>query len=798
METALRMDREIVATKRVRKGQMIPIVGFILLVFAFVAFGYMAQSQSTTSITGIAIYGMQAHQLGLAVADEVALGLETVYDEEGGAPWKMELVNALDGAADGADITLEPDVGSLLADSPGLVDDVANSELVDVKLRLHGFHRLHYHGNDLFDAPEAFYGNEHLDADIDAVKTPPRDWVGYATVQVKVKVRGIERQVQITRDLKLVDVQPPGREFAYFNWMGLMTSQEALAQYSLNRGGDMAIWPQQAGRVMIRGPYVVLAEGEEECTGGKKRSGSLKRNYTWPFGDDKWYGWSVLPPRRAAPWNPIASPWGGMIRPDDLGNDFEVKSRLPTKEAVSVVPPFSIGDAITSEYLCGVTPVGTQTFSLIGRPGRNVPGVAEADTLSMFRGLRVDLEAGQPTGPYDGSNSPGGGGNGDGIMPEGGGLISLVNHARFENNFAIYTCFGVTTSIPPIPCFHPFSTLIPPGAPPFCPPSACLGGHNWATAANPALDPQTFEGGASGSYVASPWAIQYAEEESQDFFDALIGFALSYAMSYAFSATSDVGASGTFFDSVADAASSTAWGSVLDNVGLMMTEGLLKSQLTAMSLDPAGSLSPRAAEIAANMPEGLFPPKFRRHYMRGATRLHLDLADALSLDQTKLNLEGIVMVERFPDTQVDFDYTGKGILFTQTDGEINKSPFLGDIKPATPGEDWMTFAHVVQRDPQPDGGDCQVRLNSNVLEMTLYAEEGITTETESTLNGNYLTMTPNKHKIPQGATFDVFYKADRLAPQSVPNGANDDQWTNGSWKRVTVSPKVSGYFDRFQ
>ncbi|NUN51679.1 MAG: hypothetical protein HUU06_02675 [Planctomycetaceae bacterium] len=156
-------------------------------------------------------------------------------------------------------------------------------------------------------------------------------------------------------------------------------------------------------------------------------------------------------------------------------------------------------------------------------------------------------------------------------------------------------------------------------------------------------------------------------------------------------------------------------------------------------------------------------------------------------------------VESLPaDGPAAFKYRGKGVLFSTTNGEDNnKTPYLGDIEPEDNAADWMTFQFWVQRAAKPDGGDCQVKLNSNKVEMSIYAQEGVTTEQESAIFGNLITQTINKHKIPDEATLQVFYNVKRLAP-SASGGPQEAEWGDGTWTRVSVSPRISGYYDRYR
>jgi hypothetical protein len=821
-------------------------VGIILILFSLLAFSFMTQSQSSTSITGISIYGMQAHQLAMGFADEAKVVLMEKFDEIGGnAPWKAELISMLAGQTDGPAVTFDrPDFQNQLGESMALLQSIPNAKLVLCSLRLHGFHRLHYAANDIYDGVGSFYKSETLDPD-DSAREPVEDWVGYATLQIRISIRGIERQVQVTHDLKIVDTQPPAREFAFFVWAPLtdeMTSS-GLAHASLNQGGSMAIWPMDVGRVMIRGPYALLTEGDPNGEGGERRGGNMRKNFSYPDDNDDWYGWSVVPGNRALRWNKIAMPWGSNIRPSKDGTFVKVRVRWPTKDFVSVDSGTSVADCPSQTYFCAATDVGKQAFSPWGRPGSGVTGPGGADDLSMFRGYRLDFNngGGEIVGNYEDGKSFGGGSTGDGITCEGGGLISIMNQAKYNNNFGLYACISTGPGYPwcfGVGTYTGFYNPCVFGLP-------CIGVMLGDMNHSPPLDPSTYDGGASGTYLRTTWSLRYWEEEPVDMWASLIGVAVSAVAAYisaggegmgttlfesgATSAATDAGtdaaaqaaadgaseeaatAAGTSATEAAVAAGTKKtmsqalqrgmenfdWGSFMSTMGDQIVNSVTTNLAGTMLAGSTGTIPPTSQELSDSIPEGLFPPKYRE-YMRGTTRLHRTLKEALSSDESTLNLDGIILVERMPEDQpASFKYRGRGILVSMTDGTANLNPFLGDITPEDPSSDWMTFAHLVKRAPLPDGGDGQVKLQSTNLELSLYSSEGVIAEQQSSIFGNYICAWPNKYKVIAGVDFDVFYNAARLAPSRF-GGPADDEWTNGTWKRVTVSPKLSGYYDRYR
>lgn len=791
----------------------------VLVVFGFLAFASRMQSRANTGITGLAIYGMKAHQLALAAADEARLLLSENLKTGGSGTWKNRILDALRGSANGQGVEVAiPDFAALLVETRPLIQTMGlGSSLVEASLVFHGFHRLSYADGGLYNDPRLVYHQDSIFRDSaspdDPNKAkPPEDWQGYATIQVRVRVRDVERQVQVSHDVKVVDVTPPAREFALFNWLPLDSTMRnsGLEWVSLNRGGKMHVWPNQTGRVMMRGPYVVLSEGEPEGTGGKSRSGNMNQNYSYPVPGSRWHGWSTVPGRRALRWNQLAWPGGRNIRPKDRGTLDIWTIRYPTKQAITIVTNDRVSDAVTDVYFSAATHVGKQTFSIFGTPGNGAiswpQGQAQPTNqgFQMYRGMRIGhSEDGRITsfGLHDQGVNLGGGSNGDVISPEGGGLWGLYNQATFENTFSLGLCICY---VPPFTINT--STFLCVGIPT----PGCFGMTLAKLSAGDPLDPQTLSGPPGDPYALTPFGLRYMEKESVPIWQSLVQVAISYALSAAASGSWDTSiasidvegmgfgeAVGEFFGEVGSAVTSKDF---IQDYGKQISREISQNQsLSEAAVQATGYTDqPSAQELSQAMPDGIWPPKWRS-YLRAATRLHRHLDDALDSDGNKLDLEGVLVLEEMDqNTPASFTYQGKGILAHVSDGVRSKNPFLGDIAPARPAEDWMTFSHQIARPIPPDGGDGQVRLNSNSLELSIYAQEGVTTDVRSSLYGNLVTALINKFRIPQGAQFDLFYNKKRLAPKKYGNSKPDTQWNDGSWKAITVSPKISGYYDRYR
>ncbi len=794
-----------------RRGQLIPVVGVVLVIFGFMAFSYMFHSQTVTSVTGVAIYGLKAHQLALAAQDEASLVLKEKFDDGGSpGPWKQELIDLLKDQNDGPAVQIEKDLTGELPEALSVIAS-QEGELMEAKLKLHGFHRLNYGSTDAYDSPDTIYHNDDVfddrnDGEDPNKVNPPKDWVGFATVQIRVKVRGVERQVQMSHDVKLVDVSPMAREFTFFNWLPLTQEQAAqgLGMKSLNEGGRMIVWPNDVGRVMMRGPYRVITEGNPKGDGGTERRGRMRQNMSYPDPDDKWIGWSAVPRLRALLYNSLAWPWGKNIRPKKDGLEVLAYLRIPTISFVTLIANDHVIDCNTQKFFTATTEVGNQKFSIWGDPGNgnvalppNADGNPTNNGFSMFRGARVKYDKrgnASAQGIHDSGAALGGGDNGDSIEPEGLGLFGLYKMASFRNVASLKICLYY---IPPLEWLVDGFMIR-------CIPAPGCPGIGLATLTSPGnLDANNVLSVSGGDYQEAPYGLRYMEKESIPIWASLLSAAIEFVASYAAGSTlgGNVGSGfvgGTAFGT---------WGNItMSGIGSFMnfagsqlaTNMLVQSSMSAVSPTLGGQL-PTSADLANVAPQGIFPPKFRPH-LRGATRIHPNLAEALNEDGSLLTLDGVVAVEAMPQDQAaTFKYKGRGVLYTATDGnDANKNPFLGDIGPENPDEDWMTFSfHAMRSPPPPDGGDCQVKLNSNQLEMTLYSQEGVTMESQSALFGNLVTMTPNKHRIPDGAQFDVFYNWKRLAP-AAHQGPDPAQWNDGTWKRVSVSPKVSGYYDRYR
>lgn len=794
-------------TKR-RSGQLIPMVAVILVVFGFIAMAFIQQSQTVTSVTGIALYGGKAHQLALSAMDEARLILFDNFDdrETGDAPWKAELRNLLQGQDDGTDVALDKDLSADLVTTSELIADTGNAELVEATLRFHGFHRLNYSDTDAYDNPEAIYsGLDVFDdaADEDDQKVlPSEDWVGYASLQVKVRVRGVERQLRNSFDIKVVDVQPFAREFALFNWLPLTPEQDqaGLSITSLNHGGRMTVWANN-GRVFMKGPYQILMEGEPDGSGGEKRSGDMRHNLSYPINGRRWYGWSTIPSPRALFWFPMAWLGGSNLRPKDSGLIDLYALRYPLISGPTWVTNDRANDAAAMRYLVGSTKVGNQTFSVWGEPGNNdvpAPGTYAGDPIpnngfSPFRGALVKYDGGQfqSVTKYEPSGGLPSDDEGSSIEIEGQGLFGIAKQVEYKKYFSLALCFYYVP---------PFNWNVDGFCACCIPAPGCVSaGISTLGPEDDGLDPKTVQPGeVRDPYILVPYGLKYMEEESvgwlMQFLTVALDFVVSYAAGTAFSGAGAVG--GTTFGT---------WGNVtLQGIGQAITFAGTQAMVGVTTANVLGAVGqffgtapPTAGQLAGNGIQ--FPPKFKPP-LRGATRIHPTLGEALNEDGSTLNLDGIVVVEAMPqDDPAQFTYSGKGMLYTATTGEdANTQPNLGTITPAT-DEDWLTFSHFVQRIDLPaDGGDSQVHLNSQEVTATIYAQEGVTTDQdEATIVGNLVTMTINKFRIPEDSKVNVLYDTKRLGHKDY-GGPPPKTWGDGRWTRISISPKVAAYDDRYR
>lgn len=123
-------------------------------------------------------------------------------------------------------------------------------------------------------------------------------WNLRAPCSVSVKIASAsqsgEAQVVLDTEMAVSDSTPPASEFALFSFLPPLSEKMALED--LQSGGRFTVYPRSVGRVMVRGPLLLVPEdGSSEAAhkGGEAPDESLS------YPGREWPGWAAVPGPRA-------------------------------------------------------------------------------------------------------------------------------------------------------------------------------------------------------------------------------------------------------------------------------------------------------------------------------------------------------------------------------------------------------------------------------------------------------------------------------------------------------------------
>ncbi|MBI4862718.1 MAG: hypothetical protein HY815_21025 [Candidatus Riflebacteria bacterium] len=400
---------------------------FFALCLSLLAFTLVS---SATTGYGLAYHDVTGLKLSTSAESVVELALLAVFDPTTPEPQSdltalkeelFERLQAAIGSTGGSSVStalagvqatrrIDP---SRLGLSAGASSDVAVEQ---VMATLHSFRPIVHGDGGAYDIPEAFYGEPAFeDLKKDRV---PRDFTGYLTLSVTVATRerglSTRRVVQVIRDVKVLDVTPPAREFALFSY-GVPRDVPHMLN-DLNTGGRMTTYPL-GSRVLVRGPMFLKVEDASDPVhiGGEYRG---RDSLSYPERGRDWHGWAFIPGPRAVHNSNFAGDIREMLGglgPLLAGQGWTAHPRRPPSEAdrarasilgfqfpgVLLVGP-ALGPAIGAffpippdetiacsnpwVYLTGTVPPSRQRFSICGAPDP-LRGPAASSRVSMFSGI---------------------------------------------------------------------------------------------------------------------------------------------------------------------------------------------------------------------------------------------------------------------------------------------------------------------------------------------------------------------------------------------------------------------------
>lgn len=299
-----------------RCGAIIPVVVLALVVMAILGTWLMWQSTSAYAQMTRVAAGLHARETLSAAMDEArALAYDRLnrtvpLPPAPGQPerppvlsWHADLLAALRraGAAVPRGVLARYDLKPALAATRALA--AANAtELTSASAELLAFKRLSLDSRGIFEDSRIYYRDERrvLDPpDQEAKLAPPVEWVGSLRLRVAVKSGTTIRTLSQVLDVKVVDVNAPAREFVLFSYLSSARGQDHgpesddYFRNDLRRGGAMHVFGGGAGRIFVRGPFLVDTVGWTGGTGGRvpQRQTSSNQN-------TEWWGWGVVPATR--------------------------------------------------------------------------------------------------------------------------------------------------------------------------------------------------------------------------------------------------------------------------------------------------------------------------------------------------------------------------------------------------------------------------------------------------------------------------------------------------------------------
>lgn len=611
---------------RGRRGILIPLVVCVLVVMFILGYFLMQGGSSEYMQTSMVIHGLQANTLALSAFEEARLWVGRRLDPK---VVDRALRQALLSAArsdpplnyppgdDWLDLTTELKASDGLS---GLGADGWGAEL-KVWLKFYGFRPLWNSASGVLNDPDKNYRH----AAFDTKGRCPRDFVGYYTVVANARYGQTIRTFSSTHDIKITEVTPPAPRHAFFQWGPV---SEAQYRSDLNTGdGCLFVYPNYAGRVFVRGPYVVnLGSSHANGTGGNNRDQQIV--FPESYGD--WYRWSLLPPPRDGVSEPVFFSSKDPGRPKrtnrkfGLGLIFNLAASDP-------------GARLVKKQQWWVAAGGKQTFSVHGAP---VPGggMAFSPPAGVVSYLGNDPPEAEAWREYcrevneqtEADTRWPGLSEGWFISPEGQ-LYAGIKKASFKRwtfKILFVKFWGYKVSV-------------------------------------------------ENRIQAVPYGAFYEDKRDISGAFSLFDFA-SLVISCITLGTGDfIAAGGEFlWDQFFTALGEEALDSLMRNK--MFEDIFNQGPTVADVLDPAS--------IEDKAPNGLFPPGMK-HYGRSAAKHYPDLASALGPDGI-LHLDGGITVEKL-DHDAPLTYEGRGWLHHAVEGGADPK-LAGGIHTDAPNVDHLT------------------------------------------------------------------------------------------------------------
>tara|TARA_Y100000589_G_scaffold196540_1_gene185745 strand:- start:2311 stop:4149 length:1839 start_codon:yes stop_codon:yes gene_type:complete len=583
---------------------------------------------------------------------------------------------------------------------------------------------------------------------------PLGDLIGFCTIKVKVRFGFVERELAVTKDVKIINNEPMARNFALFA-MGAPNAK--YMQNDLNQGGRYTILANNKGRIRLQGPYIIDTEGYPDGTGGSRPVG-----LSYP--EKKWDSSAFIPSPRGITTSGFAFSNAGIKRPKkSSGNGLSIG--LGSTQGLSLVmssDPGIKGMPEAQEYWAANRKVGEQKFSISGT----------AQNFNGWKGLMV--QEGQSNSAVVG------------VFNGNLGELEKSTQARVEGslfgrfNQMHYSKRSVCMSL---------STII----------SGFMGLQDMfgGETETPQPESQNPTSITSNEYadlaldlVQACWINYQVKKKGTVPYYYGIHSPYSSKINKMESLLNIMNETLEAFSSKGDASDGGGFVSAAGTAIQQSSDRLSQAELTRNTI--SGEIKPYDERWAPDL-FGVLPSNFKKFGRTSARKYdsighHLDIQGGKN--KKELFLDGNIWVNEL-DLRDDIVYFGKGTLISAfTPGSVlftaAKQARIKNLRPARAERDHLNLFYRNSNSPESAGG--MLKLDGN-FEGSLYSYQGVQpTGSDIRIKGNLIVELFNKAQTSDGENLTVEYNSDYLEA--------DKQAYN--WFTISLSPKISGLAHRFR
>jgi len=768
------------------KGMAIPMVLGVLAVFAILILVLTQAGTSTYTQTALANHNLQTRMFAMATVEYATTLLhENIADPLGPRRWRKDVIKAV---LSGGEYTIDfmeeakiqKEVLSLILGSGGNIDkgrdpggfqggervtDLELSQfkgeskyqLLEAKAKFHHFKPIKFDplpDPGIYRDPTMYYRDPLGEL---PPLVPIGDLYGFVDIHVKVKFGRQERDLVVTRDVKVANNEPIGRNYAMF---AVGYPSPTHSRSDLNAPGKFQIFAQQRGRIRIMGPYFLDTEGYPDGTGPENPVGTNYPAQTWD-------GYSFIPPPRGITVNGFLLSSGGIQRPADTSGTG-TSIGIGSTGGLSLVPGSDPGLKARPEvqnYWSGTVELGEQNFSIAG----------SRESFDLWRGMLHEKGGSPftPVGPFDGFESL----QDDMEARIEGILVGNYYQQNFEKKHACMSLSTIVNGIMGIAGMFSGGGDASGAADAAGAASASSGGTSTSAMGkfgSAAMDLiqvciHNYRVKKMGDKVPTYYGLHSPYEDEVDKFENFLGIVNDTMQSFQSAGASNEG--GLI----------QALGTSVEN----MEKDLAQAQLQQNILD--GGISVAGENFAAQFKNAL-PSNFKV-FPRTAARKYnnfeeyFKLTQAGSDDGREIYLDGNVWIDELK-LKKKIRYFGKGAIisaYTPTSNIYTAKPeaeIMG-MEPARPGKDHMILFY--RNSDNPEAGKGMLDLKGDFI-GSLFSYQGVRPSGDITINGNLVVELINKSHFGDGNNLKVVYN---------PNYQEADK-EEFEWFTVSFSPKISG------